>query len=110
MSRQKVKGTKIRRGTVPGMEPDFWSMPPLTVPQSPLPFKVERVVSDSSLSTRGPPESSSSSSGPSTPTLSAEPEEKADILFFEGKPFHYLDRLFLCQAEVLEFMPLEDMC
>mmetsp|Transcript_11729 Transcript_11729/g.17205 ORF Transcript_11729/g.17205 Transcript_11729/m.17205 type:complete len:185 (+) Transcript_11729:79-633(+) len=27
MNRQKIKGTKVRRAVVPGMDPDFWNMP-----------------------------------------------------------------------------------
>jgi hypothetical protein len=102
MSRQKIKGTKVRRAVVPGMEPDFWQLPFMPTRSnndnsksscSSIHIKLPApslIMSDDSENSR------TTSSGPPTPTLSMEDlqeERAADVLlFFEGKPFHYLDR------------------
>jgi len=100
MSRQKIKGTKVRRAVVPGMEPSFWQMP--FMPNN------EKMSSNSSIRIKLPEQTTSqvtssinrsTSSGPPTPTLSLEEERSADILlFFEGKPFHYLDRTLMNES------------
>jgi hypothetical protein len=110
MSRQKIKGTKVRRSIVPGMEPDFWGMSFMPTKANnnnnksscssihiklPLPAP-SHVMSDESDNSR------ITDSGPPTPTLSMEDlqeERAADVLlFFEGKPFHYLDRAILTES------------
>lgn len=89
MSRQKIKGTKVRRAVVPGMEPDFWN----------LPFVNGKNNAKGEMHIKLPDQSFPNEavrSGPPTPTLSPENfmhrDEGTDVLFFEGKPFHYLDR------------------
>ena len=99
MSRQKIKGTKVRRAVLHGLEPNFWSLPSMPAAKSihiiKLPSNFEATTPCHALN-----------SGPPTPTLSAEEspqEEGVDILFFEGKPFHYLDRALVFD----NFLPLE---
>lgn len=97
MSRQKIKGTKVRRAVVPGMEPDFWN----------LPFKngKNNKTSKNEMHIKLPDQNFSTemvNSGPPTPTLSSEDlmhrDEGTDVLFFEGKPFHYLDRAIVTEG------------
>ena len=95
MRRQKVKGAKVR-GSVQDPEPNF----------SKLPYMRSTTKICSSGNSRGVrirvPQvpNAESSSGPSTPSLSEEEsseETDIDVLFFEGKPFHYLDRSFVVE-------------
>jgi len=98
MSRQKIKGTKVRRAVVPGMDPDFWNMPFMGSGQkkSPMQIKLPDVIDNNRFSTTT--NNAASRSGPPTPTLSTEETKSKkgeEVLFFEGKPFHYLDRVMM---------------
>ena len=103
MSRQKVKGTKVRRALQSGMEPDLYRLPFLPWKQN----DSEGQVIDSPIVTKDFTSSllTSQDNCPTTPVLSVvssgrkeissftlEADKKTgDVLFFEGQPFHYLD-------------------
>jgi len=101
MTRQKIKGTKVRRAVVPGMDPDFWNTPFMGKAEGENVVRRNRkaVVDYTDHTTSiDIPDDTPSRSGPPTPTLSFEeiPEESdQEVLYFEGKPFHYLDRVII---------------
>jgi HSF-type DNA-binding len=113
MTRQKIKGIKSRKPSLMGAEPNFWQMPRLLPTQNgedvtsstirinpasqqsqPQNTKDIHIILPASIS-MCEKNAKCSNSGPPTPTLSLEEPSRvieSDILYFEGKPFHYLDR------------------
>lgn len=91
MNRQKVKGTIARRFVMEDTEPNFSKVPFIHDTKKIFSRRCSR-----SIRIRAPQvDNAESSTDPPTPTLSEEEsseEGEIDVLFFEGKPFHYLDR------------------
>lgn len=98
MTRQKIKGTKVRRAVHAGLEPDFWKMTFLPHASSSSNNATTTNLNSQQLRIQAP--NSTTSSGPPTPTLASEtPAVKNDqLLFFEGKPFHYLDKVLMTNS------------
>ena len=93
LNRQKIKGVNARRSVVQDTEHSFLKMSHVwdsknsssSIRRSSRNIRIRAPLADKADSSGGPP----------TPTLSEEEsseEAEMDILFFEGKPFHYLDR------------------
>jgi hypothetical protein len=76
LTRQKVKGTKVRRAIAPALEPQFYSMPFMpdkngvtqALPSAATARRLMRIVSLENMQTAN------------------------DVCFFEGKQFHYFDK------------------
>jgi len=112
MSRQKIKGTKVRRAFVPGTDPDFWNMPFMgggDRKKSSMQIKLPDVIDNNRFNSTS--NNAIYPSGPPTPTLSAEEtkiKKEEEVLFFEGKPFHYLDRVMMTdnfhRPEAVDFL------
>jgi hypothetical protein len=121
MTRQKIKGAKSRKTSLMGVEPNFWEMPKLLLAQkaesvtsscthfkNPAPQQSQpqhakdiHIILPDSISTHEN-KAACCNSGPPTPTLSHEEPSRiieSDILYFEGKPFHYLDRSSLTESQ-----------
>jgi len=118
MSRQKVKGTKVRRAILE-MEPDLYQLPCIPSQQC---DEAVGTMGSHILATQEQPLTcflwNSEVKCQPTPVLSNMPSDKKDIpippfeadnkpgdlLFFEGLPFHYLDNHFTVDGSVtMEF-------
>lgn len=103
MSRQKVKGTKVRRALQSGMEPDLYRLPFLPWKQNDSESRVlyspvttqdfhGTILTSQVKSPTTPVLSAMSSDEKEIPVFTLEADKKTgDVLFFEGQPFHYLD-------------------
>jgi len=79
MSRQKVKGTKVRRAMAPALEPQFYSMPF-------MPTK------NGETKNNYLPSTATARRLMRTVSLENCTEAANSICFFEGKQFHFLDK------------------
>ena len=101
LNRHKIKGVSARRPVVQDTEHNILKMPHM------LHSKTSSIRTNIRINAPDT-KNAESSSGPPTPTLSEEEESseeaEKDVLFFEGKPFHYLDRLLV----VANYVPVDE--
>jgi hypothetical protein len=96
LKRQKIKGSKVQRTSDPEFEHKFWNSPDTLSGRNSSSCEISNSTIRIDLpQTDNVASPHTSRRGPPTPTLSDEEsssEGEIDILYFEGKPFHYLDR------------------
>lgn len=78
MTRQKVKGTKVRRAMAPALEPQFYSMPFMPTKKGETKMEMPSTATARRLMR--------------TVSLENCAEAANDICFFEGKQFHFFDK------------------
>lgn len=122
--RKKVKGTRVRAKSSPASEPDFYTMPSVVVSEDNHSAAEEDHSSQKSQGRQEKPAALISPHASPMPTPSSAPllpppsfvlqshpppsqVHNDDILYFEGKPFHYLEHPHGSNMGVVPFHPEE---